>query len=143
MMIDGPYFVAAAVVIAANNATHPGTVDAKGAARVLGRIIGWSGAPVDAETIADAAYTIFDAKTGAPVSGHSAIVLDPADVFVAPTTHKRWPHKAPYNFVHDVDGSAFPIGGRLYRVTYRFWPVEGEQFIARLESVYARPTSSS
>lgn len=83
----------------------------------LARITGFSGALLDPANVNDIAYEVIDTVTDEVVESDDLVTA--TVLFDTLQTDGRWTlDSIGYNFRHLMDGDAFPVGGRRYRVEY-------------------------
>lgn len=83
----------------------------------LARVTGFSGSILDPANVTDIEYEVIDTVTDEIVEGDD--LLASAVMFDTLQTDGRWTlDSIGYNFRHLMDGAAFPVGGRRYRVEY-------------------------
>jgi hypothetical protein len=105
------------------------------AALLLARVIGADGNPVQQADINAITLKVFDAG-GVLVTpsggggGYTSTPLDPADVILdTPATNEAlWPYDDGYNFIVQLDGSYWPVGGVTYQAEVKVEPVDGEAY---------------
>lgn len=111
-----------------------GTAYEDGGATCMARVVGNNGANITQATINAATFKVFDLSE-LPGKQTGTGTLTVADVvFDTLQTDARWTvDSTGYNFRHTVPASAFPLGGRKYRVEYLFDPTSGEDFFVAFD----------
>lgn len=83
-------------------------------------------------------YSVYDLSAAVPtvVTNHSAVSVTPSAVLFSSlqTSDARWTKDTTgYNFRHLLAATAFPLGGRRYRVEYTVTPLSGSAFVVPIE----------
>lgn len=104
------------------------TVWEDGGASLMARVVGNDAANITQASISSITCNVYDAQElGEPILTPTVVVS--TSVFESLQTDARWTvDSTGYNFRHDLPATAFPDGGKCYRVVYKFTPVSGEAF---------------
>lgn len=90
------------------------------------RVVDESNAIIAPTDIASIGFTVLDRISGTEVTSGD---LEPSDVMLESYSTAGWTKDSTgYNFRHLMDGDAFPTGGHIYRVEYKFQTITGRTF---------------
>ena len=114
------------------------------ASTILERVKGNDAALITQASLTAVTYTTYDLSTGLQVET-GTVTISAAVSDTLQTGDSRWEDEAVkgdtegFNFEFSVPGTAWPIGGRDYRLKFNFDPVTGDDF-AVIFRVTARQT---
>ena len=105
---------------------------------IMARVYGNAGTPITQASLASIVCKVFDLSDGNTLIATRTLTIADVVFDALQTSDARWTTDSTgYNFLDAVPATAFPNGGRTYRLEYVFTPVSGQPFalVAEVDAV--------